>query len=101
MRSPSIWTTRPSMGGNAETTSWSMSPNVAPTWSAMPACAGPASVSAASASAAVALESAAAVLEDDRRLVDTENLPERVTDLTQRHLRADGVEDSRHQVVAA
>src|SRR3990170_2500687 len=44
MLSPSTCTTRPSTGGNAATTSWSIRPKVAPTWSAMPACAGPARV---------------------------------------------------------
>src|SRR6202171_2211300 len=108
MLSPSTCTTRPSMGGNAVTTSWRIRPNVAPTWSAIPAWAGSASSSAASASATAALESvaaelksAAAELEDNRRLVDTEDLPQRVADLPEGHLRPDGAEDERDEVGAA
>src|SRR6202158_6284072 len=101
MLSPSTCTTRPSMGGNAVTTSWRIRPKVAPTWSAIPAWAGSAISSAARASATAALESAAAELKDNRRLVDTEDLPQRVADLPEGHLRADGVEDERDEVVTA
>src|SRR5262249_50643349 len=101
MLSPSTWTTRPSTGGNAETTSWSMRLNVAPTWSAPPAWTGSASRSAARASAAGPEESAAARLEDNRGLVNTEDAPKRVADLAERHLRTHGVEDDRDEVVAA
>src|SRR3970040_1521471 len=136
MLSPSTCTTRPSMGGNAATTSWSIRPKVAPTWSAMPACAGPASVTTKTAAKrtlhhpltlpsrpsgarvsgrpsplAGARDSGpplpsreravVRVLENDRRLVDTEDLPQRVADLAERDLRADGVEDERHEVVPA
>src|ERR1700693_6000436 len=94
MLSPSTCTTRPSMGGHAATTSWSIRPKVAPTWSAIPACAGPARTSAARAVVAAALK-------NDRRPVDTEDLPQRVTDLAERDLRADGVEDERDEVVPA
>src|SRR5215470_9746517 len=96
MLSPSTWTTRPSTGGNAETTSWSMRLNVAPTWSATPAWTGSASRSAAGPE-----ESAAARLEDNRGLVNTEDAPKRVADLAERHLRSHGVEDDRDEVVAA
>src|SRR6266540_6024006 len=76
--------------------------------SVMPAWTGPASAAAGLESAAAGLESAAAGLEsaaggleDDRRLVDTEDAPQRVADLAERHLRAHGLEDERHEVVAA
>src|SRR5713101_1650658 len=103
MLSPSTCTTRPSTAGNAVTTSWSIKPKVAPTWSAMPACAGPASTRAATMkeSAAASLEDATAILKDNRRLMDTENAPQRIADLAERHLRAHGVEDERDEVVAA
>src|SRR3972149_2320720 len=124
MLPPSTCTTRPSMGGNAATTSWSIRPKVAPTWSAIPACAGSARVTTKTAAKRTlhhpltlpspppgardsgpplpSRERAGVrVLEDDRRLVDTEDLPQRVADLPEGHLRADGGEDERDEVVAA
>src|ERR1700730_11779170 len=69
-----------------------MRPKVAPTWSAMPAVAGGATASSAA-------RAAAATLENNGRLMDTEDAPQDVADLAERAPRPHGVEDEGHQVV--
>src|SRR6266542_2458339 len=129
MRSPSTETTSPSMAGNALTTSWRMSPKVAPTWSATPASAGTAwtskNKSAANRHQPLTLEpltlpsplrgegsrlplpsrERAGVrvgrLEDNGWLMDTEDVSEGGADLAQSGGSARGGEDRRQEVLAA
>src|SRR5262249_43357512 len=95
---PSTVATRPSIAGNAPTTSWSMRPNVAPTWSATPAHAGAAVNRSSSRPTATVARSGS---EDDGWLVNTEHRSERVTDLAKSHREAHRLQDRRQQVVAA
>src|SRR5712692_11453955 len=110
-----------------------MSPKVAPTWSAIPACAGVARVVMRSKVSAVVTHpltlpspppgerdsrarpppvervsriplpsrerAGVRVLENNGRLVDTEDGPQGVADLAERHPRLHGGQDERHQVV--
>src|SRR5262245_759033 len=81
------------MAGKADTTSCSMRPKVAPTWSARPPAA---ELASAAISARPVMR-----LKDHRGLVNTEDLPERVADLAEGDADAYGVEDEGHQVVAS
>src|SRR6185436_5817345 len=100
-RSPSAATTRPSAGGKAPTTSWIRRPKVAPTWSAVPAPAGPDSRTTSKGSAITRLQRRGRILKDHRGLVDAEHPPQRVADLAEGHLRPHRAQDMGQQVVAA
>src|SRR5438309_619086 len=69
-----------------------MRPKVAPIWSAMPAAAGGAIASSAA-------RAATAALENNGRMMHTEDGAQGVADLAEGDPRPHGVEDERHQVV--
>src|SRR5262245_33688714 len=99
IRSPSTWTTKPSAGRKAPTTSGRSSPKVAPTWSATPAAT--AVTSARTSTGTSSPVRRIVTLEDHRGLVHAEDAPQRVTDLAQRHLGSDRGQDVRQQIVLA
>src|SRR5262249_20162496 len=100
-------TTRPSTAGKAPTTSWSMRPKVAPTWSAIPADAGGTGESNHTATRTTAQARRrrrvwpARISEHDGRLVDTEDPAQGRADLAEGGARAHRVEDRGEQVGAA